>query len=145
MLQLKEERLPDVLDKAKSYFRILTNKSYELLEFTPEGLFEAVKPSGERFRIAELSQATKEQAYIALRIALAVSLKNRLSFPIILDDPFVHFDRNRLTQVVQLMEELQNEHQLLYFTCHEHMRLSLNEAHIIDVATIQVGSGGVLR
>ncbi|NME07686.1 AAA family ATPase [Psychrobacillus sp. BL-248-WT-3] len=145
VLQLKEERLPDVLDKAKSYFRILTNESYELLEFTPEGLFEAVKPSGERFRIAELSQATKEQAYIALRIALAVSLKNRVAFPIILDDPFVHFDRNRLKQVVQLMKELQNEHQLLYFTCHEHMRLSWKEAHIIDVATLQVGSGGVLR
>ncbi|MCM3359647.1 AAA family ATPase [Psychrobacillus sp. MER TA 171] len=145
VLQLKEERLPDVLDKAKSYFRILTDESYELLEFTPEGLFEAVKPSGERFRIAELSQATKEQAYIALRIALAVSLKNRVAFPIILDDPFVHFDRNRLKQVVQLMKELQNEHQLLYFTCHEHMRLSWNEAHIIDVATLQVGSGGVLR
>lgn len=145
VLQLKEERLPDVLDKAKSYFRILTNESYELLEFTPEGLFEAVKPSGERFRIAELSQATKEQAYIALRFALAVSLKNRVAFPIILDDPFVHFDRNRLKQVVQLMKELQNEHQLLYFTCHEHMRLSWNEAHIIDVATLQVGSGGVLR
>ena len=143
--QLKEERLPEVLEKAKKYFQILTASSYERLEFTPEGLFEAVKPTGERFRIAELSQATKEQAYIALRIALAVSLKERLSFPIILDDPFVHFDRNRLTQVVQLMKELQNEHQLLYFTCHEHMRLSLNEAHIIDVATLQVGSGGVLR
>ena len=143
--QLKEERLPEVLDKAKSYFRILTNESYELLEFTPEGLFEAVKPSGERFRIAELSQATKEQAYIALRIALAVALKNRVAFPIILDDPFVHFDRNRLKQVVQLMKELQNEHQLLYFTCHEHMRLSWEGAHIIDVATLQVGSGGVLR
>ncbi|WP_298473847.1 AAA family ATPase [uncultured Psychrobacillus sp.] len=145
VLQLKEERLPDVLEKAKSYFRVLTNESYELLEFTQEGLFEAVKPSGERFRIAELSQATKEQAYIALRFALAVSLKNRVAFPIILDDPFVHFDRNRLKQVVQLMKELQNEHQLLYFTCHEHMRLSWNEAHIIDVATLQVGSGGVLR
>mgnify|MGYP003506863821 FL=1 len=144
-MQLKEERLPDVLEKAKSYFRVLTNESYELLEFTQEGLFEAVKPSGERFRIAELSQATKEQAYIALRFALAVSLKNRVAFPIILDDPFVHFDRNRLKQVVQLMKELQNEHQLLYFTCHEHMRLSWNEAHIIDVATLQVGSGGVLR
>ena len=145
VLHLKEERLPDVLEKAKSYFRVLTNESYELLEFTQEGLFEAVKPSGERFRIAELSQATKEQAYIALRFALAVSLKNRVAFPIILDDPFVHFDRNRLKQVVQLMKELQNEHQLLYFTCHEHMRLSWNEAHIIDVATLQVGSGGVLR
>ncbi|QEY22304.1 hypothetical protein D0S48_17495 [Psychrobacillus sp. AK 1817] len=145
LLQLKEERLPEVLEKAKCYFRILTNESYEQLEFTPDGLFEAVKPSGERFKIAELSQATKEQAYIALRISLAVSLKNKISFPIILDDPFVHFDRNRLKQVVQLMQELQDEHQLLYFTCHEHMRLSWNEAHIIEVATLQVGSGGVLR
>ncbi|WP_186321461.1 AAA family ATPase [Bacillus sp. FJAT-22090] len=145
MVQLKEERLPEVLEHAQSYFHTLTGKAYNELIFTPEGSFETVKSNGQRFNIAELSQATKEQAYISLRFALAVSLKDKISFPIIMDDPFVHFDRFRLQHMVQLMTELQKEHQLLYFTCHEHIRYVWQEAHIVKVADILAGSGGIVK
>lgn len=145
MVQLKEERLPEVLDLAQSYFQRLTSQSYEQLILTPEGIFEAVKNNGQRFKIAELSQATKEQAYISLRIALAISLKTKAPFPIIMDDPFVHFDRFRLQQVVQLMEELQKEHQLLYFTCHENMQYVWKDINVIRVATLLAGSGGIVK
>lgn len=145
MRQLKEERLPEVLENAQHYFQLLTNKSYEQLILSPEGSFEAVKSSGQRFKIAELSQATKEQAYISLRIALAVSLQSKAPFPIIMDDPFVHFDRVRLQQVVQLMAELQKEHQLLYFTCHEQMRYVWQDASVVQVATLLSREVGIVR
>ncbi|MFJ8066824.1 AAA family ATPase [Psychrobacillus sp. NPDC096426] len=145
LLQLKEERLPEVLAHAQSYFRTLTGNVYEALILTPEGNFEAVRPNGQRFKVAELSQATKEQAYISLRIALAVALKGTISFPIIMDDPFVHFDRFRLQHMVQLMTELQKKHQLLYFTCHENMRYGWKEAHIVQVVNILAGSGGNVK
>lgn len=145
MTQLKEKRLPEVLESAQHYFRTLTGHSYDELILVPEGSFEAVKANGQRFKIAELSQATKEQAYISLRIALAVSLKEKTAFPIIMDDPFVHFDRFRLQHMVQLMTELQKKHQLLYFTCHENMRYVWNEAHIVQVADILAGSGGNVK
>lgn len=135
MVQLKEERLPEVLGKAQDYFQLLTGGSYEQLMITPEGSFEALKANGQRFKIVELSQATKEQAYISLRIALAQSLKNKAPFPIIMDDPFVHFDRFRLQQVVQLMQELQKEQQLLYFSCHDNMQYVWKDAHVVQVAT----------
>ncbi|WP_277587109.1 ATP-binding protein [Psychrobacillus antarcticus] len=144
MKQLKEERLPEVLENAQRYFQLLTNNSYEQMILSPGGSFEAVKSSGQRFKIAELSQATKEQAYISLRIALAVSLQCKAPFPIIMDDPFVHFDRVRLQQVVQLVAELQKEHQLLYFTCHDNMRYVWEDASVIQVATLlprKVGIG----
>ncbi|MFF2755735.1 AAA family ATPase [Psychrobacillus sp. NPDC058041] len=135
MVQLKEERLPEVLEKAQDYFKLLTGGAYERLVLTPDGSFEAIKANGQRFMIMELSQATKEQAYISLRIALAQSLKNTAPFPIIMDDPFVHFDRFRLQQVVQLMQELQKEQQLLYFSCHDNMQYVWKEAHVVQVAT----------
>ncbi|MEI4770361.1 AAA family ATPase [Psychrobacillus sp. FJAT-51614] len=145
MVQLKEERLPEVLEMAQSYFKRLTSQSYEQLILSPEGIFEAVKYNGQRFKIVELSQATKEQAYLSLRIALALCLKNKAPFPIIMDDPFVHFDRFRLQQVVQLMEELQKEHQLLYFTCHENMQYVWQDVNVIQVATLLAGSGGIVK
>ncbi len=138
MTQLKEERLPEVLEGAKSIFQRLTDYSYESLELDNEKGFEAINANGDRFKIVELSQATKEQAYLSLRLSLAISLKENADFPIIMDDPFVHFDRNRLKQVVQLIEELQNDHQILYFTCHEHMTKVWSNAHMIQVAALRV-------
>lgn len=145
MKQLKEERLPEVLENAQHYFQLLTNQSYVQLILSPEGNFEAVKTTGQRFKIAELSQATKEQAYISLRLALAVSLQRKAPFPIIMDDPFVHFDRVRLQQVVQLMAELQKEHQLLYFTCHDNMQYVWKDASVIQVATLLPRKVGVVK
>ena len=145
MRQLKEERLPEVLENAQHYFQLLTNNSYEQMILSPEGSFEAVKTTGQRFKIAELSQATKEQAYISLRIALAVSLQRKAPFPIIMDDPFVHFDRVRLQQVVQLMAEIQKEHQLLYFTCHDNMQYVWEDATVIQVATLLPRKVGIVQ
>jgi uncharacterized protein YhaN len=136
MDNLKEKRLPFVLEKAQQFFTHLTGNRYEALEVNEEGIFEAINPQGIRYRIAELSQATKEQAYISLRFALAQSLLDTVPLPIIMDDPFVHFDRYRVNQMVQLMLNLESNHQFLYFTCHEEMKSIWPNAHVIDVATL---------
>lgn len=137
MHHLKENRLPFVLEKAKEFFSHLTNGRYESLEMNEDGVFEAIGSHGMRFGIAELSQATKEQAYIAMRFALAESLITSVPFPIMMDDPFVHFDRFRIQQMVQLMTDLEKHHQFLYFTCDEEMTTTWPHAHVIDVASLQ--------
>jgi uncharacterized protein YhaN len=137
MYDLKEKRLPFVLNQAQQFFNHLTIGRYDSLEVNEDGIFEAVNPQGIRFRIAELSQATKEQAYISLRFALAESLVNSIPLPVVMDDPFVHFDRFRVKQMVQLMTDLEINHQFLYFTCHEDMTTIWPHAHVIDVAALQ--------
>lgn len=134
MDELKETKLPAVLRLSESYFTQLTGGDYVRLLLSREGNFEALRKDGLRFRVIELSQATKEQAYLALRFALASSLKESHPFPIIMDDPFVHFDRRRRRQVIKLVEELQANHQFIYFTCHEEMREAWPSAQQIDVA-----------
>lgn len=135
--ELKEKKLPAVIEAAQAYFGILTGSAYQALEMDPQGFFEAVREDGIRFHIAELSQATKEQAYLSLRLSLAVSMQNSHPFPIIMDDPFVHFDRRRLQHVINLITELQQHHQFIYFTCHDSMRQAWPKAAVIDVATIE--------
>ncbi|MDN7243455.1 AAA family ATPase [Planococcus sp. N028] len=137
MDELKEKKLPSVIEDAKRYFGKLTAGTYTGLEMNPDGYFEAVREDGMRFHIAELSQATKEQAYIALRLALAVSMQQSHPFPIVMDDAFVHFDRRRLHQVINLITELQVNHQFIYFTCHETMQQAWPNAHVIHVANTE--------
>ncbi|WP_158582309.1 AAA family ATPase [Rummeliibacillus sp. POC4] len=134
--QLKEEKLPAVLQHAEQYFNVLTNNRYESLYLNTEGKFEVLSVEGIRYSVAELSQATKEQAYIALRFALAGSLKQSAPFPIIMDDPFVHFDRLRIIYMVQLIQRISSEHQILYFTCHDGMLEQWEKANIIQVANL---------
>lgn len=137
MDELKEKKLPAVIEVAQDYFGTLTGNAYQALEMNPQGYFEAVREDGIRFHIAELSQATKEQAYLSLRLSLAVSMQDSHPFPIIMDDPFVHFDRRRLQHVINLITELQQHHQFIYFTCHDSMRQAWPKAAVIDVATIE--------
>lgn len=139
MEELKETKLPHVLAHAECFFEQLTEGNYMGLELTESGTFEALRRDGMRFRIIELSQATKEQAYIALRLALADSLKDSHPFPILMDDAFVHFDRRRREQMINLLTGLQKQHQFIYFTCHDNIKSSWPEAQTLDIATIGRG------
>lgn len=139
--RMKEETLPDAVSRAGRLFARLTGGAYSAIVLGSDGRFTAENRSGMRFAIHELSQATKEQAYISLRLALAGTLQEQAPFPIILDDPFVHFDRERLGHMVNLMEELKTNHQFLYFTCHENMAGAFKDAAVIDVAGTGSGKG----
>lgn len=53
----------------------------------------------------ELSQATKEQLYLAIRFALIDVIHKDFPLPIIIDDGFVHFDSARMGQMMQLLRK----------------------------------------
>lgn len=134
MSEWKEHQLPAVLTQANSWFNRLTADRYAKLGLTAEGYFEAVTAEGQPFMMNELSQATKEQAYLSLRLALASELAERAPFPIIMDDPFVHFDNERLSRMIEILTELQPSHQFLYFTCHQEMKSKWpSEPHMIEI------------
>lgn len=134
MKVLKEEQLPAVLKIAEQYFITLTNGRYDALQLSTEGYFIAIGKEGIRFQMYELSQATKEQAYISLRFALASSLKKKAPLPIILDDPFVHFDERRLSSMMNVIQKL-SDHQFIYFTCHKKMQHVWRDAEVINVSS----------
>lgn len=133
---LKEQKLPKVLVDAANFFSDLTNEHYVDLLFEGDK-FIAITNENSRFSIDELSQATKEQAYLALRLALANEKCKTAPFPFILDDPFVHFDTLRTAKVVQLLGNIQQEHQILFFSCQERMRKDFTEKNIIEVRALQ--------
>ena len=111
--------LPKMLHKAEEYLSFLTGGNYcriitkeeangFLIESRDQLLYEA----------NELSQATTEQIYVSLRLALAVTIYEKYKFPIIIDDSFVNFDARRTSKVVELLKRLEG-HQILFFTCHD--------------------------
>ncbi|MFC5591747.1 AAA family ATPase [Sporosarcina soli] len=136
MRELKEKKLPAVLEEAEELFNELTGGRYISLIVTEQGRFEVLSTNGMRYPIMELSQATKEQAYISLRLALAASVNDSAPFPILMDDPFVHFDGTRLSRMIELLERYQSKHQFMYFTCHDGMTEKWQQATILQVSEL---------
>ncbi|WP_144462450.1 ATP-binding protein [Bacillus pumilus] len=132
----KETRLPALLQTASSFIQPLTNDRYEAILFSPEDDFLMVKRmDGRLFRPEELSQATCEQVYLAIRFALALSHQQDCQLPFMMDDSFVHFDHVRLGRVLEIMNELTRfETQLFYFTCHEHMKQAAEDGQVTSLA-----------
>lgn len=135
MTDLKEKKFPYVLEEATRLFQTLTGGRYVALNLTEQQSFEVVSKEGMRFPIVELSQATKEQAYISLRLALAKSVVDTAPYPIIMDDPFVHFDSERLAHMTRVLAKL-TTHQFIYFTCDETMKEHWQQATTINVSAI---------
>lgn len=118
----KRERLPKVIGQAEEYLSYLTNGEYIriLLGETVDGLY-LERMDGLRFEAGEVSRGTAEQVYAALRLALAGNMLNEDPFPIIIDDSFVNFDRNRTYNMIRLMQKISEVRQVIFFTCHEHL------------------------
>ncbi len=98
----------------------ITNHRYSEVHINPSDLsLNLVIPEkGGKINSAEvLSLGTQEQLYLLLRVALArLFSQNMEPLPLILDDPFVHFDHQRLTNMLNFLHELDTENQVLLFT-----------------------------
>ncbi len=117
----KQGHLPRMLAKAEEYLYFLTEEQYERIHLQQSGTGFLIERSDHTlFEANELSQATTEQVYVSIRLALATTLYEKYRFPIIIDDSFVNFDANRTKKVMELLTTLRTN-QILFFTCHTHL------------------------
>ena len=72
--------------------------------------------NGQVFHPLELSQSTKEMLYISLRLSLIKALQGYYKLPLIIDDAFVHFDKERKKIIMDYLRS-EVKDQVLYFTC----------------------------
>ncbi|MFA9399242.1 MAG: ATP-binding protein, partial [Clostridiaceae bacterium] len=63
-----------------------------------------------------LSRATSEQLYLAVRLSRIMDIKSKL--PIILDDSFVNFDSVNLKNTLEVLKDISKTNQIFILTCH---------------------------
>lgn len=81
-----------------------------------------ISPSGMELSFSRLSTGARALTLLALRLANAEvdAERRRVRFPIICDDPLVHFDDQRAEAVIPLLAHAANRgHQVILFTCHD--------------------------
>jgi uncharacterized protein YhaN len=71
---------------------------------------------------AQLSTGTREQLYLAIRLAYVQHYcQESEPLPLIMDDILVNFDEQRAQNTLEVLFELPSSIQVLFLTCHEHI------------------------
>lgn len=116
-----------IASRASELFRRVTLGKYSRLSVgVGERSLRCVR-QGHEVEVSELSRGTRAQLYFALRLAsLERHFEQHAAVPLIFDDLFVDFDDDRTTAAFEILSELAERVQILYFT---HLARDVEKAH----------------
>ncbi len=109
-------RLKQALDRNLAR---ITNGRYSQVEIDDELNLSLIAPETGRMVPADrLSKGTQDQIFFVERLEMIDLLDPTTGeAPLLLDEPFAHFDGHRLTAALQLLAEETHERQVMLFTC----------------------------
>ncbi len=120
----ERDHQPATLREASLYLDRLTQGRYSRV-WTPWGeqQLRLEERGGRAVAIEQLSDGAREQLFLALRLALVAEFARRgVTLPVVLDDVLVNFDTERAGAAASLLKDFSAAgHQVLVFTCHEHL------------------------
>ena len=99
-------------------FTRFTDGRYSAVEYDPDaGTLEVLTGNGRSFTPDQLSYGTRDQLYFAARLSLAEQLLDGTAGFLLLDDPFLSADPNRLQNGIEILGDLAEEGwQIVYLT-----------------------------
>ena len=132
----RKEKQGPLLKRAGELFRMLTRNSFERLEvrFDERDTMHltGVRPDGEVVAVPGLSTGTEDQLFLALRIAAVEDyLARAVALPFVADDLFINFDPDRSAAGFEVLGQLAERTQVLFYTHHP---------HLVDVARETLGT-----
>lgn len=132
--ELQRAQEPNLISAESLLTQIAAGK-YTGIDFASETV---TSNNGEIKHISELSRGTKELVYLAFRLGYAQNYgadgKN-YRLPLIIDDAFVNFDKERLINTFAALKEFAKTNQVLFFTCHTDYVMSIvgDDASFVNV------------
>ncbi|MCY3612564.1 MAG: AAA family ATPase [Gemmatimonadetes bacterium] len=130
--RFRDQHQPDLLRRAADHLRHITAGRYEHIEMGDTG-DEAFYLSGpaasEPRKVGQaLSQGTREQVYLALRLAIIDHLDaGQERLPLFMDETLVNWDAWRRDRAFGLLERVAEKRQVFVFTCHPAMAAELED------------------
>ncbi|WP_326541191.1 AAA family ATPase [Pseudorhodoferax sp.] len=121
----RERKQGPLLQRASALFAQLTLGGFTRLlpdlETTPPRLI-ALRAGGEQVGVDGLSEGTRDQLFLALRLAaLELQIEGDRPLPFIADDLFVNFHDSRSRAGLAALGELARRTQVIFLTHHEHL------------------------
>lgn len=120
--QYLERTTGPLIDQASDIFDRITDGAYEAIESTDEFEdldFVANLSNGASHTSTELSRATAEQLFLAVRLAKIQLSEEPL--PVLIDDSLTNFDPGHVHRTLEILSELGDGQQVFLLTCHPTM------------------------
>jgi uncharacterized protein YhaN len=121
----REENQGPIVARASELFPRLTLGRYRQLTVdyhADEPELRCVRGDGREVGVDALSDGTRDQLYLALRLAsLERHAQKSELLPVVLDDILIHFDDDRSRAALGILNELCQTTQVLFFTHHERL------------------------
>ena len=124
--QFRKENQGPLLQKSGEVFKALTCGAFNGLgaEFNADDVpvLVGVRPDQTKVPVEGLSDGSRDQLYLALRLAaLDRYLEVNEPMPLILDDLLITFDNERTKAILPQLASLSKRTQIFLFTHHEHL------------------------
>ena len=122
----RQQHQGPLLERASEHFAVLTQGSFAGLnaDFNEkdEPVLVGVRPDDGRVYVEGMSSGTRDQLYLALRLAsLEKYMESAEPMPFIVDDILVHFDDERSKATLGVLAELAGKTQIILFTHHRRL------------------------
>lgn len=143
----RDQQQGPMLQRAGEVFSGLTLGQFVRLgvdyEVQPPALV-ARRQNERRVEVAGLSEGTRDQLFLALRIAaLELHLTHARSLPFIADDLFINFDDARSRAGLEALRSLSRHTQVLFLTHHEHLLPLAHEVFGSELNVVRLERQGV--
>ena len=122
--KFERDHQPAMLAEVERLLRRMTLGRYTGIErkLDEHGTLLVVDEAGKRKEPHQLSTGTREQLYLAIRLAyIHHYVQETEPLPIVMDDVLVNFDTERARQTLTVLAEVANNIQIIFLTCHQHM------------------------
>jgi uncharacterized protein YhaN len=122
----REKHQGPVLKRASDLFSRLTLEDHRGLTTgfgdDDQPVLMAIRKTGEHVYVEGLSDGTRDQLYLALRLAaIEHHVETVAPCPVIFDDILINSDDSRASAALQVISELANSTQVLFFTHHRRL------------------------
>ncbi len=121
----RDQHQGPLLKRAAEVFARITLGSFSGLTVDYEDdrqVLLGVRPDAACVPVAGMSQGTRDQLFLSLRLAaIEQHIEGRGPFPVIVDDLLVQFDDDRAVATFEVLSELSDQTQVLFFTHHKHL------------------------
>ena len=127
----REEKQGPLLARAGAIFSRLTLGSFQRLvvDFEREPMaLEGQRSDGALVGIAGMSDGTRDQLYLALRLAaLELHLDQATPLPFVADDLFINYDPGRSKAGLEALADLSEKTQVIFLSHHDHLIPAVKE------------------
>ncbi len=113
---LSSAYLPELCSRTEQLLNGITNGNYKVL--TDRNFTISLQQNGQTKPLSVFSRGIREITLLCFRVALSQLLYGKDIPLLIVDDAFVNFDEQNFARATELLKQLSQTTQIIYFTCH---------------------------